>query len=85
MDTPAQQPADISKRTLIMLVLLSCIISLVGTVAMIYQFSVTSVAPTVIENDGAANAQAGFTINGHDAPAEGGVGATGFATFTIGE
>jgi type IV secretory pathway TrbF-like protein len=91
MDQPAsaapqpEQGVDISKKTLIMLVMLSCIISLVGTVAMIYQFSTTQVAPTIIENNGASSAQAGFMIAVPEQPQSASVGANGFATFRIGE
>ena len=72
-----------------MLVMLSCVISLVGTVAMIYEFSTTHIAPRIIENNGASSAQAGFEIGGAPAPATvkgpSTGGATGFATFRIGE
>jgi len=89
MDSPpAQEPQslDISKRTLIMLVMLSCVISLVGTVAMIYEFSTTHVAPTIIENNGAADAHAGFEIGAVPAPQQpSSTGASGFATFKVGE
>jgi hypothetical protein len=82
----APEPMDISQRTLIVLVLLSCVISIVGTVAMIYEFSNARAAPLIIENGGASAAEAGFTINGQLPPqAPQSTGATGFATFQIGE
>jgi type IV secretory pathway TrbF-like protein len=77
---------DLSKKTLVALVLLSCIISLVGTIAMIYEFSTSQAAPLIIENEGKSNAEAGFTIGTAQEPQQSQQsGATGFATFAIGE
>jgi flagellar basal body-associated protein FliL len=79
-----QPEGDLSKRTLVMLVALSCIISLVGTVAMVYELSNTHPAPAITQNQNQASAQVGFAIAPPQAK-QAGSGATGFATLRIGE
>jgi len=91
MDNPTpEQPAqpndgDISKQTLVVLVILSCVISLVGVVAMVYQFSNARAATHIIENGGTSTAQVGLSIQGPPAPAPARepVKSTGFASFEI--
>lgn len=80
MDAP-QPEVDISKQTLVVLVALSCIISIIGVIAMVYELS--SANPTrVINNDKQiASAQASLTIDG---PAQKfATQGTGFATFQL--
>jgi hypothetical protein len=70
METTQQSgPSDISKRTLVMLVVLSCVISIVGTVAIIYEFSTAQTADT-IGAEPSPRAEAGFTISEAATPTE---------------
>jgi hypothetical protein len=83
MDQTQPTPdVDISKQTLVVLVALSCIISIIGVIAMVYEISSARPAPLIVENSGEASAQASLTINGV-VPRPGAQG-TGFATFSIG-
>jgi hypothetical protein len=80
-----QAPApeqDLSKRTLVILVLLSCLISLVGTLALFYELSHAGAAPNIPVVDGSSNAQAGFAIGAKEVQQP---KTTGFATLTIGD
>jgi hypothetical protein len=82
--TPTIPDRDISKQTLIMLVALSCIISVIGVVAMVYELTSTHPAQVTYVNGGQTTAQVGFTIAAPqkaEKPASG----TGFVTFKIGE
>jgi hypothetical protein len=83
VNQPVAQPPteNLSRRTLLVLVLAFCIIALVSTLAMMYQFTAARGTPSIIINNGPSSAHAGFTI-GHPDPAPS-ADATGFAAFTI--
>jgi hypothetical protein len=75
--------SDLSKRTLIILVALSCVISVVGTIAMVYELtSVSHPAPTTLSNS-EASAKVGFTIGPPTAQPSTRSSTTGLATFKI--
>jgi hypothetical protein len=79
----AQPDVDISKQTLVVLVALSCIISIIGVIAMVYEISSAQPTQVIVDNNGQASAQATLTIGGISN--QGGAQGTGFATFSIGE
>ena len=77
---------DISRKTLIVLVVLSVAISVIGSVAMIYELSSAKVAPIYVDGrNTVADANVGFTIIGGEDNEPYHDKATGLATFTIGD
>jgi hypothetical protein len=81
----AREDIDLSKQTLVILVLLSCTISIVGVVAMAYQVATAQSAPTIGENNPVAYGEASFTIGsaGSGSSNVGRTMGTGYASFNI--
>jgi len=83
-ELPAQDqavpPEALSRRTLLLLVLVCCVIALVSTLAMLALCTTARGPPAIITNTGPSSAHAAFTI-GHPAPPSS--DATGVAAFTI--
>jgi hypothetical protein len=78
----AQPPAEeLPRRTLLILVIVFCIIALLSTLAVLYQFATARGSPTIITNTAPATGHASLTI-GHPAPPPSS-NATGVASFTI--
>jgi hypothetical protein len=79
---PGQDQEDLSKKTVVVLALLSCAISVISVFAIVYEISAMRAAPTITEGDAVASGKASFTIlDGEQAPPP--VKSTGLASFEI--